>query len=177
VEGVLGEQAAAEMEELVDARPEESAQTPTELQMSTDEAAAVEHDERIKERRIREFSEWLETRLFPFDTPEELFEAHKYIFNEDGTVDVDGHLHLQHLFVNELPEGFNVIHGDVDLSDTEIGDLSNLPKHIDGNLMILTKNASIIPRGIEIGGDLTLSRFNQELIDDAKSKGYSIKVI
>ena len=174
VKGVLGGRAASEMDELVDDRPKKPTQTPTELQMSASEAAAVNPEKRLRYDRFKEFSKWIDLRETPFTHPENFFKARKFVFNPDGTVDVLGDLNLMSRPYTHLPEGFNHVAGSFLIGGTFISDLSSLPRIIDGNLNLQGIKATTIPEGIEVGGEVYISAIQTELLKDAEDKGYRV---
>jgi len=54
--------------------------------------------------------------------------------------------------------------------------LEGLPKSIKGNLMLIGIPATTIPEGLNINGSVSLTRDQEELIEDCKAKGYRVSV-
>jgi len=174
---VLGGEAAEEMGELVGDQTEESPTTPSDLKMSADEISATQESDVSREERIHEFCEWIRPQLPPSADPKEYLRLNDFIFNPDGTVDINRRLYLlRHKFDN-LPKGINCVYGDCDLSYTQMKDLSNLPKCINGDLNLVGVHAKTIPHNIEISGHVLILQTNNELMEDAKAKGYKVMEI
>jgi len=171
---VLGGEAAADMNELVGDQAKTSIKKPDGLEMSTEEASAIEHNEQIREERIRKFSDWVDLQETPFTNPKEFFKARKFIFNNDGTVDVLSDLNLIDRPYRYLPDGLNHVTGSCLLGATLISDLSNLPRIINGDLNLQNIKATTIPEGIEVGGEVYINTIQTELIKDANAKGYTV---
>ena len=174
VGGVLGDQAAEEMAELTDPKQKPNDGQNDEITMSgaeaetTKTAEAVGNPEKTKRDVIRwavdisMTGEWIDKNLS---------------YNTDGTVDIIGNLSVWDTQANYLPPGLYRAHSDLIIAYTNITDLTNLPKIIDGDLDLRNVNATSIPAGLKIGGEVKLIHDdNKELIEDAKRKGYNVNL-
>jgi len=172
---VLGGEAAADMEELVGGQAKELPVTPNELEASIEEkVATTEAENDFAEKRREEYLIWAEDDLIEDETAEEFLDDHGFIFNSDGTVDMDKNfVGIGYLGISELPPSLNKIDGSFILSNTNINDLSNLPKIIKDDLWINDITATSIPKGVKINGKIHIKPNQKELIQDLKQKGYS----
>ncbi|MDO8581633.1 MAG: hypothetical protein Q7S16_02045 [bacterium] len=68
------------------------------------------------------------------------------------------------------------IHGTLDISATRITSLDDLPQKIDGSLYLLYLSVKKIPSGLDIGGEVVLEKGQTELIEEAHSKGYTVRI-
>jgi len=169
---VLGEEAAADMEELTGKQNAADQATDTNtLEVNFDDQLTVDKSENTvtPEQRKKEYIEWTKETVKNATWVKEVF-----TFNPDGTVDVNGHLDIWWVDVYRLPPGLNQINGDLKIAYSKITDLSGLPKIINGSLDIRGLSTSTIPLGLKISGKVYISHDNKMLIKDAKSKSYNV---
>jgi len=120
VEGVLGSQAAADMEALTGNTQEQGAEPEAAgLYISVDEQSVVGEAEKIEaEKRCEEYITWAAT--FGMD---EDWVHNTFIFETDGRVRVDGNLNLSRRGLSELPPSLYKVSGDLNLILNQITSL------------------------------------------------------
>jgi len=157
VADVLGEEAAADMNELVGDRAKEPSVVPNEVGLSTGEKAATAEAEKTKvELRRDEYVIWATGISKDTDWVDETF-----TFESDGRVRVEGSLDLYDSGITELPGGLYEVTGNLILDDNNITSLESMPEIVGGDLMLeLNQITSLKGMPKRIGDTLSL-RHNQ----------------
>jgi len=158
VAGVLGTDAAAEMEALVGGQTEplEAEPTPldTEMELSAKEQTnTTEAEKTVADLRRDEYIEWAVQHDLKREWVDETF-----TFNTDGTVMAEGDVVLFNRGVKTLPLKLIEVVENFDLSTNQIISLEGLPSTVGGTLD-LTSNQIISLEGLPsaVGGDLDLN--------------------
>lgn len=61
------------------------------------------------------------------------YNIRNYTINSDGSIDVDGDVHLHGLWLEDIPLNFNYVKGDFDCRRNDLTSLKGSPKKIDGS--------------------------------------------
>jgi len=128
VAGVLGTDAAADMEALVggQAEPLETEPQPQGLELTEDEQAATTKAEKTKaELRYDEYVIWANEFGMDQEWVEETF-----IFEPDGRVRVEGDLILTAMGISELPPDLCEVKGNLKLNSNKIAKIANIPDSV-----------------------------------------------
>jgi len=171
VDQVLGREAAAEMEELLEQdKPPETEPTPlaTEIGLSEDELGAVGEAEKSEAEKCRqEYYVWAKKIGKDNDWVDNVF-----TFNSDGTVIAEGDVNLRSLKIDTMLPKLISIAGYLDLTNSQITSLKGLPNTIGGDLKLSEIPATSIPEGLHITGVIYVYSNQTKLIRDCKAKGY-----
>jgi len=170
VSQVLGEEAAADMSELVGEQTSETTASTNTLGLTDDEQSMVNESQKSPEQRRKEYIEWAHN----FNCNDVWIDAHLK-FNSDGAVETITNLSLVNCDLTTLPSSLVRINGTLSLDENPINSLECLPKIITESLWLLGIPSTSIPDDLEIGGNIYLNENQVELAADATDKGYDVR--
>jgi hypothetical protein len=111
------------------------------------------------------------------NTLEGWLKTHKitnYTINPDGSLDVDGSVHLDSFYGNRIPIKFNKVSGDFDCSGGKLTTLENCPMTVGGDFRVHNNDLdSLVGFPIHIGGCCDIS-YNIDLTSLAGINGLTV---